>query len=1138
MFSETKCTRWLMSAVALSMTCALPCSADEAVDFNRDIRPLLSGNCLICHGPDEEERAAGLRLDTEEGSQEDLGGYAAVVPGAPDDSELLERLTTDDEDLRMPPEGKGKVFTPEQVELVRRWIEQGGSYAKHWSYVKPERPELPEVNDSSWSINAVDRFILARLESEGLKPSPCADRLTLARRVSLDLTGLPPTWDEANAFANDPRPDAYERFVDRMLDSPSFGERWARVWLDLARYADSSGYADDPPRTIWAYRDYVIRSLNANKPFDQFTIEQIAGDLIDNATPEQLIATAFHRNTMTNNEGGTNDEEFRNVAVVDRVNTTMAVWMGTTMACAQCHTHKYDPITHDEYFQFFAFFNNTEDADRKDERPVIDIWSDQQRETKQQLQQKIAELQSTLDRTTPEIMAAHDQWLAGLREPPQWEWIRPIFATASKTPLNVDKNGWIDLQTQQSSDVECRIDFPQSDRITGLSLRVQSDQKTMIASDLVKASWKPNNAAPIDARYVRIELPGKDKFLHVAEVEVFAGGVNVATDGKATQSSTTRDGNAVDAIDGNTNGDFKAGSVTHTDSGNSPWLEIDLGSIKPVDSVSVWNRTDGGKRITNRLNGFRVVLLDEDRTEIWKHSPEQSPSPNAVYSTDGSVNLDLIPIDIGPSEDNAFTNQVFSLSSPMDLSNGLLTIDIDGVSADVDRFQLSVTSDDNLTRWARLPVHIRSLIRSPQSLDHDQRQTLAKYYRNVTPLLAEERVALEELKTTLSGMKPETTVPVMRQLPETKHRKSHVHLRGSYLSPGNEVNEGVPAAFHPLPSPATDSDSFNPDHSHPDGFKPDRMTLARWLIDEENPLTARVIANRHWEQIFGIGLVETSEEFGSQGELPSHPKLLDYLAVELRDGGWDLKQLLRLLVTSATYRQSSAADPELLQIDPANRLCARGPRFRASAEVVRDNALFVSGLLSDKMFGPPVRPIQPDLGLKAAFGSATDWKTSEGEDRYRRGIYTMWRRSSPYPSMAQFDAPNREVCTVRRIRTNTPLQALVTLNDPVYIEAAQALARRVVATSPAIPERIEFLFHQTLLRDASKSEIGRLTRLADELTTYYLDHSDDAVQMATDPLGPLPENESNGNTDAVAEMATWTVLCNVVLNLDEMLMKR
>ncbi|TWU34238.1 PSD1 and planctomycete cytochrome C domain-containing protein [Novipirellula artificiosorum] len=751
--------------------------ADESIDFNRDIRPILFSKCVSCHGPDEGSREAGLRLDTESGAVQDLGGYAAVVPGNPGASELVLRIASDDEDMRMPPTDKGKPLSDDEIDLFQNWIQQGGAYAKHWSYKKPIRPAQPSIEGDQWVCNPIDAFVLAKLEAQGMSPAPEADRLTLARRLSIDLTGLPPTWEEAKAFADDPSDQAYEAYVDSLLAKPSYGERWARVWLDLARYADSAGYADDPPREIWAFRDYVIDSLNQNKPFDQFTIEQIAGDLLAEPTEEQLIATAFHRNTMTNSEGGTNDEEFRNAAIIDRVNTTMAVWMGTTMACAQCHTHKYDPISHTEYFQFFAFFNHTADHDQKDERPVLELWSDEQTAARTALQHEIEAVKAQSNAPHPELLA---------------------------------------------------------------------------------------------------------------------------------------------------------------------------------------------------------------------------------------------------------------------------------------------------------------------------------------------------LQQELEKTKPRATVPIMQELPTNKRRTSTIQIRGNYLSKGEEVHESTPQAFHPLSDPTS----------------PDRLDLAKWLVDPENPLTARVIANRHWEQLFGIGIVESSEEFGSQGELPSHPQLLDWMAVELQENGWDLKSLLKTIVMSATYRQTSATNEILQQADPRNRLLARGPRFRVSAEMVRDQALFASGLLSDIMGGPPANPPQPELGLKAAFGGKTDWTTSAGPNRYRRGIYTSWRRSSPYPSMAQFDAPNREVCTIRRIRTNTPLQALVTLNDPVYVEAAQALARRMITAGETEREKIQFAFRVCLTRNPTNQEIDRIKTLYTDAHKVFLKDAKAAAAMATDPIG-----EPIDGMD-LAELAAWSVVGNVLLNLDELLMKR
>jgi hypothetical protein len=836
----------------------------ERIDYNRDIRPILSNRCAKCHGPDASHRQGGtdgLRLDVRDDATRDLGGYAAIVPGHPEKSTLLDRVTSRDDAERMPPKEAGKPLTPREVELLSRWIKQGAQYAEHWSYARPIRPSLPAVRQTAWPRNAIDFFVLERLEREGLAPSPEASREALLRRVSLDLTGLPPTAQDAeqlerflspspprslsHALSNEGESGSggewerfYEDYVDKLLDSPGYGEHWAHAWLDLARYADSAGYADDPPRTIWPYRDYVIRSLNANKPLDQFTIEQIAGDLLPSPTEEQLIATAFHRNTLTNNEGGTNDEEFRNVAVVDRVNTTLAVWMGTTIACAQCHNHKYDPLSQREFFQLFAFFNTSEDADRKDESPILSLFTAEQKRQRAAWEAESAKLEASLAAESPVLWEAQRQWEAA---------------------------------------------FP------------------------------------------------------------------------------------------------------------------------------------------------------EDETELLA-------TPQSVLAI------------------------------------------------------LLVPAGD----------------RSPA-----QAAELTKYYRGIAPALRPARERLAQLRKQIADQKPAGTVPIMKELPPEQRRVTRVQHRGNFLDLGEEVAAGVPACFHPLPKDAP----------------PDRLALARWLVADNNPLTARVFANRFWEQLFGSGLVATSEEFGAQGDLPSHPELLDWLATELVRLKWDQKEFLKLLVTSAAYRQSSRVTPELVARDPDNRLLARGPRVRLSAEMVRDQALAVSGLLSSKMFGPPVKPPQPTLGLNAAFGSAVDWQASTGDDKYRRALYTTWRRSNPYPSMATFDAPNREVCTLRRVRTNTPLQALVTLNDPVYIEAAQALARRIVASGADRQERIRFAFRTCLARQPREAELQRLADLFEQARAEFAGDEAAARKMATEPLGSAPAGADLG------ELAAWTVVANVLLNLDEMLMK-
>ena len=1136
--------RFISLLVALLTIIGVNSVVAKDVDFNTQIRPLISNNCLTCHGPDEDERAAGLRLDTEDGSRLDLGGYAAIAPGNPDASELLHRLTTDDEELKMPPEGKGRRLEPQEVELVRRWIAEGGSYDTHWAYTKPDRSPMPAVQLKQWPRNSVDYFVLAELESRGLRPSPEADRWTLARRASLDLIGLPPTWEEAKAFVQDGSDNAYEQYVHRLLQKPAFGERWARVWLDLARYADSAGYADDPPRTIWAFRDYVIKSLNDNKPFDQFTIEQVAGDLLQNPTQEQLIATAFHRNTLTNNEGGTNDEEFRNVAVIDRVNTTMAVWMGTTIACAQCHTHKYDPITQEEYFKLFSFFNSTQDADRRNESPIISVWTDEQNVEKQSLSEKIASLQRTIDTDTPELQEAERKWLSGLKTDATWTTLQPSAMSANGRKLAV-KDGWIVVDGEKPDTDQYELTFPvENVDLVGLRLELPAAQTDNFVVSNVKATLQKKSKVAIDAQYIRVDLPGSGKMIHLAEIQAFVEGTNVALSGTVTASSEDFGGKNEFVNDGKTDGVFNNRSVSHTKIEQNPWIELDLGEVKPIERVAIWNRTDGTPAIQQRLKGYRVSLLNGNRDVVWEEVPMDVPSPSAEFNTGGPSAIPLA-VAFADHEQNGFPaaaalqdNKNGWAISPQQGRPHTLTIlpsravsleDVDLIvtieQASVhpkhllDQFRISMTSDKGLSEIAAVPLEILNLVRrwqEKQKLSDDELKSLSRYHRGIAPLLKTQREALSKAKASLEAIKPATTVPVMGQLADSARRETRVQIRGNYQNTGAVVEEGTPEVFHGLP----------------EGTKPDRLALAKWLVDDENPLTARVIANRHWEEIFGVGIVQTSEEFGSQGDLPSHPKLLDWLAVELQEGGWDLKHLLTVLVTSATYRQSSFSSEELRLADPANRFYARGPRFRVSAEMVRDQALFVSGLLSDRMYGPPVKPPQPSLGLKAAFGSATDWKASSGENRYRRGIYTSWRRSSPYPSMAQFDAPNREVCTVRRIRTNTPLQALVTLNDPVYVEAAQSLARSMIAQGADPAGRIQYAFRHCLLREPSEAEVKRITELSRVVAKEFEGQPEQAVQMATVPLGPLPEGGK------AIEFATWTVVGNVILNLDEMFMKR
>jgi hypothetical protein len=829
----------LATGLPLSLAAEPASPKTSKVDYNRDVRPILAKNCFACHGQDEAKRAKGLRLDRRESAVKPLkSGETAVVPGDPESSELIQKITDEDDTLRMPPKKTGNRLTSADIEVLRRWIEQGAEYRSHWALIAPEARPLPQVSDRAWIRNGIDSWILARLEQHGLKPSPEADRYTLLRRASFDLRGLPPSPAEVTDFAEDQTPGAYERAVDRFLADPAYGERWARMWLDQARYADSAGYGSDPLRpTIWRYRDWVIEAFNHNVPFDQFTLEQIAGDLLPHPSLAQRIATAFHRNTMTNTEGGTDDEEFRVAAIKDRVDTTMQVWMGLTIGCAKCHSHKFDPITNEEYYKFYAFFNQTADNDQPDESPIIPAPSDQIRERIERIDAQIAALRKTPVTPTAALSAAQAKWESGLGA----------------------------------------------------------------------------NAAP-----ARKGLP------------------------------------------------------------------------KEIQTI-----------------------------------------------------LDI-------------------------------------------------------------PAAKRS---KPQA------EALARHFRSIAPELKPVRdkiAALEKSKPTVPS------ISVMVELPGDRRRVTRILKKGNFLDPGDSVEPGVPQALNPFPA----------------GAPKNRLGLARWLIDPRNPLTPRVAVNRFWSQIFAAGLVESEEDFGTQGEPPSHPELLDWLALQYRDSGWSTKALLRLIVTSATYRQSAQVRPEHLEKDPRNRLLTRAPRVRLEAEMVRDQALALSGLLSRKLGGPSVFPPQPEGLWQAAFNGQRTWSTSTGEDRHRRGLYTFWRRTVPYPSMAVFDAPSREICAIRRARTNTPLQSLVTLNDPVYVESAQALARRIVHNGGAnVESRARYGLQLCLCRPPRPEQVEPLIALyTAEFERYRTDHSA-ASALAADPLGPLPAGMEP------ADLAAWTTVANVLLNLDAVLTK-
>ncbi|MFV0446556.1 MAG: DUF1553 domain-containing protein [Planctomycetaceae bacterium] len=1142
--------RTMCGLVSLMATGALH-AAEPRIDFTHDVRPFLSNKCFACHGPDGDERHGGvdgLRLDSLEGATADLGdGSRAIVPGDPATSRMLSRVTSTDPDIRMPPPKFGKPLSAAEVGILRSWIGQGAEYAPHWSYRSPVRPAVPAV-DSAWTAhNEVDHFLWQRLADERLAPSAAADRAALIRRVTLDLTGLPPSLDEVDAFVDDRTPNAYERLVDRLLASDAYGEHMARMWLDLARYGDSAGYADDPMRTIWGYRDWVIRAFNSNMPFDQFTKEQLAGDLLAHPSEDQLIATAFHRNTLTNSEGGTDDEEFRNVAVVDRVNTTMAVWMGTTMACAQCHTHKYDPITQHEYFQFFALLNNTADSDKKNESPTIEIYSPQQQQQKRDWEAEVKRLQQVTTTATPDLLAARNRWLQRLQQPLEWTTRANVSAAARDgRDVTVDDDGVIQIRQPAVQDV-LTITLPATKAartLTALQLEVPATGKNFVITH-VAANLVPEGSASLPARFVRIELPGQERMVSLAEVQVFSGVENVARAGKATQSSTDYGGPPELAIDGNTNGDYNAAkSTTHTAVSTDPWWEIDLGQLRLLDRLVIWNRTDG--KLQSRLNGCIVKVLDADRKVLFEQTLAEAPETSQEFDLSGirGVAFASATADFEQASFPAATvlkakrdpAQGWAVSPHQDLPHSLtlipktpvevragwsVTMFVEQLSKHQDHTLRSVrlreTSDPRAKEQAGYPADVIALLtQSANDRTPEQLQRLTDFYLTIAPALASARQELAAVRKQLTDQKPYTTVPVMKELSDDQRRETRLQYRGNFLDKGEIVNAGLPQAFPQSPA----EQPIN------------RLTMAEWLISRDNPLTARVMVNRLWEKVFGIGIVRTVEDFGSQGELPSHPELLDWLAVEFMDSGWDIQHMLKVMVLSAAYRQSSQVSPEQVARDPENRLLARGPRFRLTAEMVRDQSLAAAGLLSHKMYGPPVRPPQPSSGLNAAFGSTTDWQTSQGEDRYRRAIYVQWRRSSPYPSMAAFDAPNREVCTLRRDRTNTPLQAFVTLNDPVYVEAAQGLARRMASHDGTITDQLSFGFQLCVSRPPNEQELSRLHSLWSSSREKLSENPAEAEKLATDPLGPVPEGSNP------VDLAAWTVVGNVLLNLDEALMKR
>ncbi|GAB3492529.1 hypothetical protein GCM10027341_06750 [Spirosoma knui] len=890
-------------------------NTDERISYNQHIRPIFNTKCITCHGGIKQSGNFSL-LFREEALAKAKSGKYAIVPGKPSESELLKRLVSDDAELRMPLEHEPLSTT--EIDLIETWIEQGAEWEDHWSYIAPDRSISPPQVGDQFARNGIDRFIYQRLEQESLKPSPQADKATLLRRVSLDLTGLPPTAKQAQDFLNNKSPEAYTRLVDQLLQSPHFGERWASMWLDLARYADSKGYEKDLERSIWLYRDWVIKAFNQDMPFDQFTIQQLAGDLLpkQNVTSaqNQLVATAFHRNTMSNDEGGTNDEEFRNMALIDRVSTTWEVWQGTTMACVQCHSHPYDPIRHEEFYKFLAFFNNTQDKDLYNEKPKLYTFTP---ENEQQTTRLITWINQSLPMRSPSITS-----------------------TASL-----------------------------------------SEQRRAL---LTAVGYRRIEAEDFDSTSRHIEL----------------------WDNQTSIMQTTE-------------GAFCA------------YDDVDLTGVSSVTY-----------RYTTSFSSFLELHLDRPDGPLISRTklPATQTGDPGAWSNWKTFGTHRAPIQPVTGQHTVFV----TFHKDKEFRSDLLHLD-----------------------W--IDLHID---KAPIDRNRVLRDSVFK----------------------LAAV-PAVSTPVMLERPAHKARPTHLFIRGNWLTKGQAVQPALPNSLH--------SGSGNVTN---------RLDMARWLVSRKNPLTARVMVNRFWEQLFGYGLVETLEDFGTMGAKPTHPELLDWLAVRFQDEHrWSVKKIVRDMVLSATYQQSAVVSPELTKKDPRNLLLARGPRVRLSAEQIRDQALSVSGLLNKTLYGPSVRPFNPTNGA---------WQQEKPENRHRRAIYTFWQRTNPYPSMVTFDSPQRNLCVSRRVRTNTPLQALTTLNDTVYTEAAQSLATYMDANGQTLRQKITAGYEKVMFKKPLPAKLDLLQQL-------YVQAKQRRRRSNLQLAGYRPESDR----------AALTLVANALLNLDETLTK-
>jgi len=1090
------------------------------IDFNRDIRPILADKCWGCHGPDATAKKIKLRLDSETAATADLGrGRRAIVPGVVEQSQLARRITASDELMRMPPVDSGRKLAQSEIDLLIEWIRQGARWQRHWSFITPTRPALPEIKNKYWPKNAIDYFVMGRLEREGMGPAPEADRETLVRRVSLDLTGLPPTTREVDDFLDDKSPSAYEKVVDRLLASPRYGERMATPWLDAARYADTNGYQIDGDRSAWRWRDWVIEAFNRNKSFDQFIVEQLAGDLLPNATLDQKIATAFNRHHRINAEGGIVPEEYRIEYVVDRVDTTSTVLMGLTMGCARCHNHKYDPFTQKEYYQLSAYFNSIDEDghsfDQGNSPPWIAAPTEEQQRRLRQFGQEIEQAERSYS-------ALAEKWAGAQRE-----WEKSLLASghANRQWFPDDK-----LIARLSLDEGSAPVFYKSDS----AHHDQYDRRKDEPEQKFEIGFKEGSA-----RYV--ESPTGQGAAFDGKL-YFDAGIHADFRYKSTSKDYRErftiaawvypESEAAGSIITKVS-DSPAEVENHVPRAEGYGLYFLNGKIH-FNMVFRWGedalRVETAETLPPRRWFHVAVVFDglkswEDRLRIFVNGQEAAlkfNQRNFFLLFGGTKNTLKIGAGGGPQ---------FRFKGALDeariYSRALGADEIAALACPDSLEKIAAVPADKRARDQELKIHGAFLAQAaPEELK-------------------QARDKLVELKRQKQSF--EDDLPTLMVMEETPHpRPAFLLKRGAYDAPGEQVERGIPAALPPMPKE----------------YPINRLGFAKWLVSPEHPLTPRVAVNRFWQMLFGAGLVRTPEDFGSQGELPSHPELLDWLAVAFRDGGtergregesgragegnpqsqspnpqsngWDVKALLKTIVMSATYRQSSKLTPQLQQLDPDNRLLSRGARFRLPAEAIRDQALFVSNLLVEKLGGPSVKPYQPDgLYKDMTFSGLTGYDRDRGAGLWRRSLYTFWKRTVLSPTMQVFDAPARERCTARDTRTNTPLQSLNLMNDVTYIEAARMLAGRMMTEGGSTPgDRLTWAFRVVTSRRPSERERQVLLGSLNKQLDYFSRNPQEAAKLLS-----VGEKKNDGKLNA-SELAAYATMASLILNLDEVITRQ